>query len=453
MKKRKRLYRTGCILIASIFIMTACGKRSEPAEPAEEAYEEDDIPSAEEVSDTLDKVNQEMIQNEVISGDIFEFYIDSDVNIVKLQMPANYVKEGSAQTGSFFETEVDTTGEWRGHYEIKVSVYPLEQVKGPRELLESRFPDINGGSGIPRVAPHGDEGTYKSIYETRTSDGFKSADIKMHGEKTIGFGFGSNETAAVLLVEVITSYREFGEYNGINEVLDSILLFNVNDDEARSVIDGLADEYEKNMEEKMKDAITITNEDICRDICEDLGLPETNRFTLEELEQVYDINYSVLRDEDVEWLPYIMPFHAYLNFYQNNNITDLKVLGGFEKIKGYDVADLRLKECENLTSLNGIEDLFNEDGPVLQGIEITECTNLEDISALKDIGLCLQVRICLEDCKNITAEMVQDIYDSNPNIGTISVSKHKSPTMRVRDYELDSHAAEVDERIRLRERE
>lgn len=436
MKERKRLYRIGCILIASIFIMTACGKRSAPAEMTE-AYEEDYAPSAKEISDALDKANQETIRNEVISGDVFEFYIDSDVNIVKLQMPANYVKEGAEQTGSFFETEVDTTGEWRGHYEIRVAVYSMEQVKGPLDFLESRFPDVNSGRGIPRVAPHGDEGTYKSIYETRTSD------TKMHGEKTIGFGFGSNETAAVLLVEVITNYREFGEYNGINEVLDSILLVNVDDDEARPVIDELEDEYEKNTEEKMKDAVTITNEAICSSICKELGIELTDKFTLEQLEEIREIDFGLLREEDSEWMPYLTNLSGYVVIRGNDDITNLHMFKNWS-VAPYEEAYINITECDNLTSLDGIEEIRFSEGAYLEGLSIGWCPNLTDISALKEIGICECIYISLTD--NITEEMIADVYYSNPNIGGIKVSEEVSSSYSRVIYDLRDNQEEFERR-------
>ena len=443
--ERRKLCVAGCILLASLFIMAACGRKSEVSEIAEESYEDTYIPSPEEISDAVNKMNEETTQNEVRNGDIFEFYIDSDVNIVKLQMPAEYVKEGSAQTGSSFKSDFYLTGEGRGHFELEVTVYSLDQVGGPRELLEKRYPDENDYLCMPVVAPFGDEGTYKSIYREELNEGSYTTRRRIHGEKTIGFGFGSGETAAVLYITVVvTEFDDLPYYDHIYKVLDSVLIDNVDDAGARSVIESLADEYEKNMEEKMKDAITITNPEICRDICESLGLEETDRFTLEELEKVYSIDWDVLRDEDVEWLPYITPGLDYsLDFFHNENITDLRILAGFEKFKEYDILRLQLghwtESCENLTSLDGIEELFGEDGPVLEQLNIQKCPNLEDISSLKNIGKCNQIKICLEDCRYITAEMLQDVYDSNPNIDLITVSKYKNPTTLVVDFELDSH--------------
>jgi len=458
MKKRRKFLMAGCVLFASLFIMTACARVEEPAdEPAQEAYDNSYTPSAEEISSALAQVNEESTQSEVLSGDIFEFYIDNDVNIIKLQMPANYMEEDAVQTGSSFEAEVTTTGEYSGHYEIKAVVYSLEQVRGSLELLESRYPDSNGG-GIPRVDPHWQNGSCVSVYETRTSDGLQRTDKKMHGEKAVEFGSENGETEAVLLVEAITNYREFGEYNGIYKVLDSIIPVDVNDSSARGLIDGLNEKHEEYMEEKMKDAVTITNPEICRDLCESLGLEETDRFALEDLSiRTRDFNFSALRDEDIEWLPYITLTYmdtADLDFRNNKNITNLKILGGFECFKNWDEFEwyeegdewtARLKigdwrgDSENLiSSLDGIEDLFNEDSPYLylELLDIGRCPNLENIDALKKIGNCGQIHICLDDCPKITAEMLQDVYDNNPNINIITVMKRESLMTCTKDYEI-----------------
>lgn len=167
------------------------------------------------------------------------------------------------------------------------------------------------------------------------------------------------------------------------------------------------------------------------------------------------IDCSVLRDEDAEWLPYVAGnlFHSNLQFYQNNYITDLSVLKGFEIFRQWSEAELELKECGNLTSLDGIEFICSEEGTVLDCIWISKCPNLEDISALKEIGLCRQIILNLEDSEYITAEMLQDVYDSNPNIREITVHKYQSPTYAVKDYALDSHAPETDEKIRQWEQE
>lgn len=452
--KNRRVLAAVCIFPV-LLTFSACGKKEVPAAEAPAASEDTYI-SPEELSGAIDKVSTEERQNAVRNGDIFEFYIDNDVNIVKLQMPVDFVEEGAAQTGDVFETDFYLTGEDRAHYEMRVSVLSMEQVKGPLEYLESRYPnDILGSTRMPRVDPHGQEGSYKAIYEESVSDGFKSPEISMHGEKTIGFGHGSDETAAVLYIETKITDCTGLSYDSIYKVLDSILLDDVDDDEARPVIDGLSQEYETEMEEKLADGVTVTNEEICRNICRELGIEQTDRFTREQLEEIYEIDCSVLRDEDAEWLPYVAGnlFHSDLQFYQNNYITDLSVLRGFEIFRQWSEAELELKECENLTSLDGIEFICNEEGTVLDCIWISKCPNLEDISALKEIGLCRQIILNLEDSEYITAEMLQDVYDSNPNIREITVHKYKSPTYAVKDYALDSHAPETDEKIRQWEQE
>ena len=440
-KKTIKLCVAVCVLLTSLFTMAACGKEVElPKASDEDAY---DAPSPKEISDGINKFNEETTKEEVKNGDIFEFYIDSDVNIVKLQMPVNYVEEGAAQTGDVFESDFYLTGEGRGHFQLKVQVYQLDQVGGPRELIERRYPNQNNFSCTPVIAPFGDEGIYKCIYKEELNEGAYSERRRIHGEKAIGFGFGSEETAAVLYITVVVSGYDESYYDPIYKVLDSVLLDNVNDADTRTVIDNLADEYAKYMEEKMKDAVTITNEVICISICKDLGIELTDTFTREQLEEIREIDFGLLREEDSEWLPYLTALRSNVVITYNGEITNLGMFRNWSV--SYEEADIRIDHCANLTSLDGIEEICFSEGAYIENLDIAWCPNLTDISALKEIAICDCLYISLTD--NITEELIADLYQSNPGIGMIRVREEVSDSYSRVVYDLKDNQEECARRI------
>lgn len=210
--------------------------------------------------------------------------------------------------------------------------------------------------------------------------------------------------------------------------------------------------------EKMQDAITITNPEICHTICEELGLKETDSFTGEHLSKIHTVDFSLLRDEDAEWLPHINLSDSNLDFRNNKNITNLRILKGFQSLKEQDRVKClwigsRQENNEAITSLEGLEYLFGGDGTILDEFRIEKNAGM-DISALKNIGLCRQIIVNLDFSELMTAwEQLSDIYDSNTNIGTIIMNiyaANQSDTVQILDYRLDSHAADVDKRIRER---
>jgi len=240
-------------------------------------------------------------------------------------------------------------------------------------------------------------------------------------------------------------------------VLNSILLVNVDDDEARSVIDKLEDEYGKNMEEKMKDAVTITNEEICSSICKELGIEKTDKFTLEQLEEIWEIDFGLLREEDSEWLPYLTNLDDYIYIYENDNITNLHMFKNYiltwsvENGLPSSGASIRIEGCNNLTSLDGIEEIRVSEWQYIGDLTISQCPNLTDISALKEIGICEYLYIDLTE--NITEEMIADVYYNNPNIGMVRVSEEISKGHTRVKYDLTDNLEEVERKIEELEEE
>lgn len=212
------------------------------------------------------------------------------------------------------------------------------------------------------------------------------------------------------------------------------------------------------MEGKKQNVIAITNPEICRAICEELGLKQADSFTEEHLSQIHTVDFSLLRDEDAEWLPYINFSDSDLDFRNNKNITDLRILEGFKNFREWDSVECLWIGCwqdenEAIVSLDGLEYLFGEDGTVLDELRIDKYADM-DISALKDIGLCGQIVVNVKFSELLsTWEQLNDIYDRNAKIGTILINVYdtdQNSTLRILDYKLDSHADDVDRRIRER---
>ncbi len=201
--------------------------------------------------------------------------------------------------------------------------------------------------------------------------------------------------------------------------------------------------------------IIITNPEICYQICNELGLEQTDSFTEEQLSNIHTVDFSLLRDEDVEWLPRISFSDSNLDFRNNINITDLRILEGFQSLKEQDYVECLLigswqDDCELLTSLEGLEYLFGEDGTILNELRIDKYAAM-DISALKGLGLCRQIIVNLKLSELLTCwEQLSDIYENNANIGTILIyvfDTNQLGTIQILDYKLDFHAVDVDKRI------
>lgn len=201
--------------------------------------------------------------------------------------------------------------------------------------------------------------------------------------------------------------------------------------------------------------IIITNPEICYHICDELRIEQTDRFTEEQLSNIHTVDFSLLRDEDVEWLPRINFSDSNLDFRNNVNITDLRILEGFQSLKEQDFVECLWigswqEGYEALTSLEGLEYLFGGDGTVLNELRIDKYAAM-DISALKDIGLCRQIIVNLMLSELLTGwEQLSDIYENNARIGTILINVFETNelgTIQILNYKLDSHSADVDKRI------
>lgn len=233
---------------------------------------------------------------------------------------------------------------------------------------------------------------------------------------------------------------------------------NGTDGESRRDMEGPSKDDGASMEGKKQNVIAITNPEMCRAICEELGLKQADSFTEEHLSQIHTVDFSLLRDEDAEWLPYINFSDSDLDFRNNKNITDLRILEGFKNLREWDSVECLWigswqDENEAIVSLDGLEYLFGEDGTVLDELRIDKYADM-DISALKDIGLCGQIVVNVKFSELLsTWEQLNDIYDRNAKIGTILINVYdtdQNNTLRILDYKLDSHAADVDRRIQER---
>ena len=104
-----------------------------------------------------------------------------------------------------------------------------------------------------------------------------------------------------------------------------------------------------------------------------------------------------------------------------------------------------------MTSLDGIEEIRVSEWQYIGDLTISQCPNLTDISALKEIGICEYLYIDLTE--NITEEMIADVYYNNPNIVMVRVSEEISKGHTRVKYDLTDNLEEVERKIEELEEE